>query len=337
MKRAALRFLSMSILYLVLCFPMGPLQAQSKVEQAVHVLVSLCVSGGTVKVSRSNYDSSGNSYQLESTKGSFSVESREVSGFVNGLDTAISQLSSEQANRARDCMNPYIKQVLAMIEPVPGQTVAPPPNQQLLGIPVNYYFKTSDGRRVSNALRSRGISFSLLNSVLPDSLPTNAIECGQNTPPGAIKELALTLTDAGIPVRLITRIQSNAQNVLYVLAYRNKQDETLHSEPLTRAQIDRIEGCPPAFDQPLANVKRFQNPHPTGRQDDGRYVDAWLKPDQTRGAADAAGQFCIQRGYAGAFDYKAQLVDTGSSVAIHLGDNSACQGQCFVFQSITCD
>jgi hypothetical protein len=311
------------------------LYADDKVDKAVHVLVSLCLSGGSAKLSRSQFDVSGNKYDLESANGNFTVESREVIGFVDGLGTALNQLSADQANRARDCMKPFIAQVLGLIQPVPGQTSPVAANRKLAGIAVSYYLKSADGTRVSDALRGKGISFSLLNSFLPDSLQTNAIMCGRGTPVEAIKELALALTDADISVRSIVRIRSDTANVLYLAAFRDNQKRPLRSPPLSRNQIDQISTCPPTFESPIANFTHFDRPKPTGRAADSRYVDGWFDRDQIRDSDDAAGLFCTQRGFGGSTNYK--VVEAENSIAVHLGDNSECQGKCLVFQFIDCD
>jgi hypothetical protein len=109
-------------------------------------------------------------------------------------------------------------------------------------------------------LKRRGISFTERNPVLADTFRTNAIWCGKGTPASAIKELAIALMDGGIPVQYIGRIPSESTNVLYVLSHIAMPDRVLTSQPLSRAQIDAIKGCPTTVDDFIANFKRFQNP-----------------------------------------------------------------------------
>jgi len=53
-------------------------------------------------------------YQLESSRGRFIIERREALGLVDGINSQLSGLAADQANRARECMHPYIAQVLAL-------------------------------------------------------------------------------------------------------------------------------------------------------------------------------------------------------------------------------
>jgi len=87
------------------------LLADDQVEKAVRVLTTLCVSGGTV----THVDYSKNQFSMESTKGSVSVAKSEAQGLVDGIGTKLNSLAAEQADKARECMRPYLEQVLAML------------------------------------------------------------------------------------------------------------------------------------------------------------------------------------------------------------------------------
>jgi uncharacterized membrane protein len=89
--------------------------ADDTVERAVKIILTLCVDGGSVKISKSTSTPSGGEYRLESDKGSFTIESREAQGLIDGISSNLTALSAQQADRARACMSPYISQVLAIL------------------------------------------------------------------------------------------------------------------------------------------------------------------------------------------------------------------------------
>jgi hypothetical protein len=322
---------------LVLAVPLPHASANDRVQQAVRVLVTLCLGGGSVTVSRSQSTPSGGDFRLESDRGNFTVESREAIGLVDGIGNAINSLSADQANRARECMRPYISQVLAIATGSQMGEAPVLPNEKLKNISVVYYLKTADGSKVTDALKHRGISFTQLSSKLPDSFRTNAIWCGPQTPAVAIKELALTLVDNGIPIQYIERIPSNAENVLYLMSRATLKDKELRSRPLSRAQIDALTECPKTLDEHISNVTRFKTPRPTGKSDETRYVSAWLDREQLRGPSDAASRFCALRGFSDSTRFRYERVQDENLVAVLLGDNSTCQRDCSVFTSIDCD
>jgi hypothetical protein len=93
-----------------------PIQAQqpsSQVDQAVRVIVTLCLAGGSVTVSRVNPQGQ---YEFQSTRGAFSIERRDAQGLVDGITSQLSGLAADQANRARECTRPYIDQILPLIK-----------------------------------------------------------------------------------------------------------------------------------------------------------------------------------------------------------------------------
>jgi hypothetical protein len=87
------------------------LHADDQVEKAVRVLTTLCVSGGTV----THVDYSKSQFSMESSRGSVSVVKGEAQGLVDGIGTKLTGLAADQADKARECMRPYLEQVLAML------------------------------------------------------------------------------------------------------------------------------------------------------------------------------------------------------------------------------
>jgi hypothetical protein len=87
------------------------LRADDQVGKAVQVLTTLCVSGGTV----THVDYSNNQFSMESNKGSLLVAKTEAQGLVDGIGTNLNKLAAEQADKARECMRPYLDQVLTML------------------------------------------------------------------------------------------------------------------------------------------------------------------------------------------------------------------------------
>jgi hypothetical protein len=83
----------------------GPLQvrADDRVEIAIRVITTLCVSGGRTEQSSVNGLNVG------------TFNKREAQGLVDGINAQLSSLAADQANRARDCMRPYIGSLLALI------------------------------------------------------------------------------------------------------------------------------------------------------------------------------------------------------------------------------
>jgi hypothetical protein len=288
---------------------------------------------------------------LESDKGNFTIESQQAWGLVQGIGVALDNLSADQANRARDCMRPYISQILAIIIGPPPPNAAPPshPNLPLIpppesatvfrnpktqGVPVVYYLKPADGSSITEALKRRGISFTQLAAVLREPVRTNAIFCAPGTPAEAIRELAFALTDGGIPVRAIERIrkkESQTTNTLFVLSRVGAKRNAIITDPLSKAQIASVTGCPnDRYGGGISNFFRFENPRPTTRISDTRYVDA------TGGDMDATA-FCEQRGFFDSVGWKYVRATGSNVVAARLSDNSNCTQDCNVFTLVLCE
>lgn len=67
------------------------------------------------------------------------------------------------------------------------------------GTRVLYFTKKIDGTRVEDALRSAAIVFERSPGVMEG--PTNSLTCSPNTDIGALRKVALSLIDAGIPIK----------------------------------------------------------------------------------------------------------------------------------------
>ena len=345
--RIVRHFLTFSIVPLfVLLNSYSYAYAADSVETALHIIVTLCLAGGHFSVSKSVYTPLGGSFHLESDKGSFTVESRDAWGLIDGLGKPIDGVAAEQANRARDCMKTYIPQALAIaigdkpavggstlnkIQPVTADT-------RLFGTSVYYYLKTADGTKVTDALKAKYISFTQVASVLPDRLHSNTILCGRNVNVKAIKALAIALIDGGVPLQVIRVPPKNPNSSsLAVASIPSLNGNDMVSKPLSRSQIQAITACPQTVDDIIANFIKFTNPRPSGRSDDERYIDVWLTPDENSGGWEAADKFCKNRGYTAAARWSSGNLEDEGDIALYLGDNRTCQGQdCRVFTSIDC-
>lgn len=125
---------------------------------------------------------------------------------------------------------------------------APVGSEVYSGLEILYYRKAIDGRTVIEALERAKVPFVETRALLPDHFPVNAIACGPNTPIGALKSLALTLLDSGIPIKVVlqygdaSRLKGDLEIISLTKAGRGA--ETLDTEPLTRADIQNLAGCP---------------------------------------------------------------------------------------------
>jgi hypothetical protein len=102
-----------------------PAYSQSqRVKEAVDIIVLLCVAGGNQISVRE--DSNTNRASVSGGSGrSVTINKNDARGLVEGLTNAISQLTAEQANNARDCMKPHLKRILDIVLKDDGNT---PPN-----------------------------------------------------------------------------------------------------------------------------------------------------------------------------------------------------------------
>jgi uncharacterized protein YecT (DUF1311 family)/rhodanese-related sulfurtransferase len=108
-----------------------------KVSTAVSGIMTLCVGGGsTVTVHYTEQN------QLEVTSGSggLTLERHEAQGLIDGLNNSITALQADQANRVRDCIKPYLGEIVHFMlypanpvsEPEARSYVPPPSAPSLL-------------------------------------------------------------------------------------------------------------------------------------------------------------------------------------------------------------
>jgi hypothetical protein len=96
----------------------------SDVDDAIRVVVTFCLSGGTITDTHLTLDPQGNKIESSAGEAKVKIETHEAVGFANGLSAALTQLSARQGSEARRCMEPYIRDVLNMIQRTPGATLS---------------------------------------------------------------------------------------------------------------------------------------------------------------------------------------------------------------------
>ena len=82
----------------------------SKADAAAKLLVNLCVGGGSITITKST--TAQDRYNVGSSTRSVVIETREATGLVDGINKELNELSAEQANRARNCMRPYVDRLM---------------------------------------------------------------------------------------------------------------------------------------------------------------------------------------------------------------------------------
>ena len=196
---------------------------------------------------------------------------------------------------------------------------------------VYYYLKDADGTRITNALKINGISFTQLGFCPSSNLHTNALSCGPQTPVTAVKEVAFTLMDHGIPVKKYIWTWSSVEHTLHIIRF-NLRNREITTRPLTRSQIEAMTICPTGDWDALENSAFFTMP----RLSNGLYIDGSLtgQLDQSGGGL-AADAFCSGHGYSGASNYETKLLPDVTSM--RLGNNTVCSGQCSVLTRIACE
>jgi hypothetical protein len=85
--------------------------ADDRADKAIHVIQTLCLAKGQAKIEKI----SSSSIQVEGGGSRFLIEKQEAEGLVGGISSAITKLSAEQADHARECMKPYISQILQLV------------------------------------------------------------------------------------------------------------------------------------------------------------------------------------------------------------------------------
>ncbi len=168
MKAVLLRLL---VLLSLAATPAMPATADTKVDTAVTVIFKLCVgSGSDVKVNANNQ----NQLQIDSGNGDVTLERHETQGLIDGLNSQMTNVEADQANRVRDCVKPYIGEIMhtmlypqnAVPEPQRAQTYTPPPSAPSL---LNAAYRTN--------LASEAVNFGVvptigLNRFVNESTPS---------------------------------------------------------------------------------------------------------------------------------------------------------------------
>jgi rhodanese-related sulfurtransferase len=168
MKAVLLRLL---VLLSLAATPAMPATADTKVDTAVTVIFKLCVgSGSDVKVNANNQ----NQLQIDSGNGNVTLERHETQGLIDGLNSQMTNVEADQANRVRDCVKPYIGEIMhtmlypqnAVPEPQRAQTYTPPPSAPSL---LNAAYRTN--------LASEAVNFGVvptigLNRFVNESTPS---------------------------------------------------------------------------------------------------------------------------------------------------------------------
>lgn len=112
------RWVAALIFVAIFAPPLALAQSSQKVQDAVDVIVLMCVAGG----SKVELEASG---QLEgglalkrlgaSGRADIKLNRTEVRGLVEGLQGAMNNIAGQQASEARNCMKPYIDRILKEI------------------------------------------------------------------------------------------------------------------------------------------------------------------------------------------------------------------------------
>jgi hypothetical protein len=93
------------------------------IEFAVQVIKSLCIAGSTNEhISLNQQPDAAVSVGRAGATGepfgpAVRLDRESIEGLVLGINNAVSGLAADQANRARDCMKPYLERILSAILP----------------------------------------------------------------------------------------------------------------------------------------------------------------------------------------------------------------------------
>jgi Caspase domain len=123
------------------------------------------------------------------------------------------------------------------------------------GVEVLYYRKEADSDTIANALQDSQIPFTVTSSDLPEEFRTNGIACAPDVPVEAIKTVARTMINAGIPVRKIVSFRkvTDKPKRIEVLSFttEGKAKTSISNPPLTLDQIDTMKACPKMLANPI--------------------------------------------------------------------------------------
>src|SRR3954470_2605444 len=132
-----MRFVNLALFIACAGWPvLGAAQNATEIEKIADTMVRLCVGGGRTEAT-SGGGTGGADLSLRSLdvtgniKGEFKVSKSSAEGLVNGLDNALSQVTADQADKVRVCLQPVRERLLDVMLPsqkqrAAGQTVTAP-------------------------------------------------------------------------------------------------------------------------------------------------------------------------------------------------------------------
>lgn len=141
--------------------------------------------------------------------------------------------------------------------PLPWSASAVPPDEREAKIPeisdplfrnldIRYFRKAADGNRITEAMDKSRVPYSVQRSFLSESMPTNTIACHPEVPGQALRELALTLINAGVEVRQIRHFvkAEDKRRRIEIVATGYDNNTPITSAPLRREQVYNLTECP---------------------------------------------------------------------------------------------
>jgi hypothetical protein len=108
---------TLSLAFLI--FNFGTALAEDRSEKLARLLITLCVGGGSATISRP----ADGTIVIGSAAGDNIVERREASGLIDGISSALNALQAQQANRARECMKPFVQKIMDLVLSGPEEKV----------------------------------------------------------------------------------------------------------------------------------------------------------------------------------------------------------------------
>lgn len=118
-----MRFAGFAVLIVYGCWPVvGAAQDSVDTEKIANLMVRLCVGGGHTEVT-SGVTTGGAEVSLRSLdvkgnlKGEFKINRSSAEGLVDGLNNALSQVSADQADKVRACLQPVRERLLDVLLP----------------------------------------------------------------------------------------------------------------------------------------------------------------------------------------------------------------------------
>src|SRR3954470_12564430 len=132
-----MRFVNLTLFIACAGWPaIGAAQNAAETEKIADTMVRLCVGGGRTEAT-SGGGTGGADLSLRSLdvtgniKGEFKISKSSAEGLVNGLDNALSQVTADQADKVRVCLQPVRERLLDVMLPpenqgATGQTVTAP-------------------------------------------------------------------------------------------------------------------------------------------------------------------------------------------------------------------